>query len=360
MTKQLPGKIYSAALLLSLLFIPEGSASAFQVQDSTGKRIVITVVGDIMLGTSFPSASFLPPGNDPVPLLAEVADTLKYSDITAGNLEGAFLDGGEPNKKCRDTTKCYLFRMPESYAGALKFSGFDFISLANNHTGDFGWPAVSRTKEILDSLGIRYAGLTDIPYAIIEKDSVIYGFCAFAPNAGTLNLTDIEGAAALVRYLADSCDIVIVSFHGGAEGADFQRVPKATEYFYGEDRGDVHLFAHTMIDNGADVVFGHGPHVTRATEVYKDRFIAYSLGNFCTYRRINVLGVNGIAPIIRLNLEKSGKLVSGNIIPVYQGSDRVVRIDPEMRVVRKIRELNSLDFPDDVSEVTEEGEIKYK
>jgi hypothetical protein len=73
-----------------------------------------------------------------------------------------------------------------------------------------------------------------------------------------------------------------------------------------------------MIDNGADVVFGHGPHVTRAIEVYKDRFISYSLGNFCTYGRFNLAGPNGIAPIVKLNVDITGKFVSGRIIPVYQ------------------------------------------
>ena len=118
--------------------------------------------------------------------------------------------------------------------------------------------------------------------------------------------------------LADTCDIVIVSFHGGAEGADFQHVPKTNEMFHGENRGDVYNFAHTMIDNGADVVFGHGPHVTRAIEVYKDRFISYSLGNFCTYGRFNLAGPNGLAPIVKINVDTSGRFLSGRIIPVYQ------------------------------------------
>ena len=116
--------------------------------------------------------------------------------------------------------------------------------------------------------------------------------------------------------LSDTCDVVIVSFHGGAEGADFQHVPKAMEIFHGENRGDVYNFAHTMIDNGADVVFGHGPHVTRAIEVYQDRFISYSMGNFCTYGRINLAGPNGLAPIVKINVDTTGRFLSGRIIPV--------------------------------------------
>jgi hypothetical protein len=75
--------------------------------------------------------------------------------------------------------------------------------------------------------------------------------------------------------------------------------------FYGEDRGDVYEFAHSLIDAGADIIFGHGPHVTRAVEVYK-KFIAYSLGNFCTYGGINVSGINGWSPILKSIHKQSG------------------------------------------------------
>ncbi len=106
-------------------------------------------------------------------------------------------------------------------------------------------------------------------------------------------------AEEIVRHLADTCDIVIVSFHGGAEGANYQHVTKDYEMYYTENRGNVYSFAHRMIDAGADVIFGHGPHITRAVEVYNERFIAYSLGNFCTYGRFNLSGPNGIAPVIK-------------------------------------------------------------
>ncbi len=324
------------------------------------RKIVITGVGDIMLGTSYPSFKYLPPHNNPDLLLENVADTLSSSDITFGNLEGSFLNSGEAVKKCRDTTACYLFRMPESYVSALVHSGFDILSLANNHFGDFGLPGRIRTMKMLDSLGIYYGGLIEHPYSIFEKDSVIYGFCAFAPNAGAMDINDISEAGDIVSLLSDTCDIVIVSFHGGAEGADFQNVTKSIEIFHGESRGDVHAFAHAMIDRGADVVFGHGPHVTRAVEVYNDRFISYSLGNFCTYGRFNLAGPNGIAPIIKIVVDKSGRFISGRIIPVYQPWSGGVFIDQSRRVINKIKELTSNDFPDAAITISDNGEIFYK
>jgi hypothetical protein len=327
---------------------------------SAERKIVITGVGDIMLGSAFPDSKLLPPSDNPYLLLQSVADTLSSSDITFGNLEGSFLDRGDPWKKCRDTTICYLFRMPERYVSAIASSGFDILSVANNHFGDFGVPGRTRTKHILDSVGIYYAGLVEHPWSIFSKDSILYGFCAFAPNSGTVNLNETENAAEIVRMLADTCDIVIVSFHGGAEGADFQRVPKTTEIFHGENRGDVYKFAHTMIDNGADVVFGHGPHVTRAIEVYRNRFISYSMGNFCTYGHINLAGPNGLSPIIKLNVTPGGEFLSGRIIPCYQTWPGGVKYDYNRKVINKIRDLMAADFPDGLINLSESGEISYK
>jgi poly-gamma-glutamate capsule biosynthesis protein CapA/YwtB (metallophosphatase superfamily) len=351
------GNCYSSGFAVSFHL-----AEIFSKQDTAfdQRKVVITGVGDIMLGSSFPSARFLPPHNNPFLLLESVSDTLESSDITFGNLEGSFLNNGEPEKKCKDTTKCYLFRMPEKYISALTASGFDILSLANNHFGDFGKASRIRTKEILDSAGIHYGGLIEHPWSIFRKDSILYGFCAFAPNAGTMNINNLSEAVRIVKKLADTCNIVIVSFHGGAEGADFQHVPKTNEIFYGEDRGNVYNFAHTMIDSGADVVFGNGPHVTRAIEVYRNRFIAYSLGNFCTYGRFNLAGPNGIAPIIKVYTDINGRFLSGRIIPVYQPWPGGVKIDPERRVIDKIRELTAVDFPEAVVKISQNGDITYK
>ena len=97
-----------------------------------------------------------------------------------------------------------------------------------------------------------------------------------------LLMNDIENAEKIVRNLKKANQIVIVSFHGGSEGEKNQHVTKKTEIFYGQNRGNVYQFAHRMIDAGADIVIGHGPHVVRAVELYNNKFIAYSLGNFCT------------------------------------------------------------------------------
>jgi hypothetical protein len=318
------------------------------------------LTGDIMPGTSFPDNSYLPPGDDPWPLISEVAPILSEAFIAAGNLEGPLTDTGVLAKNCRDTTSCYAFRIPERYGSMLTGAGFDILSLANNHIGDFGPEGRNRTAWLLDSLGIASAGLDSSPYTIIRRDSLTIGFAAFSPNKGTPYISDYPFMQELVSFLDDTCDIVLVSFHGGAEGKEFENVTGEREYFYGEDRGNVVEFARLAVESGADIVFGHGPHVTRAIEVYRNRFIAYSLGNFLTYRRFNLSGPNGIAPIVKVSVEPDGMFRDAVIIPLYQDRNGHVRVDPHKRVIARLRELIEMDFPDSYITVSDEGFVELK
>ncbi|MBR9921388.1 MAG: CapA family protein [Bacteroidetes bacterium] len=336
------------------------SLSATETTEADTRLITVVGVGDMMLGTNYPSTSYLP-ANGGKDLLADVEDILKSADITFGNLEGTILDSGGTPKRCNNPDLCYVFRSPESYVEHFSKAGFDFLSLANNHSGDMGAAGRSKTKEVLDEAGIAYAGLAGTDeYALIVKDSITYGLAAFAPNRGTCDIRNISRASAIVKELAEKADIVIVSFHGGAEGAKHQHMTRKTEYYYGEDRGNVYKFAHAMVDAGADVIFGHGPHVTRAMELYKDRFIAYSLGNFCTYGRFNVRGQNGIAPIVKLYLDEEGMFLQGEVIPIYQAKTHGPKIDDSKRVINTLRELNRVDMPDSPLLLTEEGLLMKK
>lgn len=330
---------------------------AVQSADTT---LSIIGVGDMMLGTNYPSASYLP-ANGGKDLLADVSGLLRSADLTFGNLEGTILDEGGVPKRCNNPNLCYVFRSPESYIDHFTDAGFDVLSIANNHSGDFGAEGRLRTKETLKAAGIYYAGLAGTDESVIfEKNGIKYGFCAFAPNRGTCDLRNLSYAKGIVAKLAETCDIVIVSFHGGAEGASHQNVPKKTETYYGENRGDVHAFSHTVIDAGADIVFGHGPHVTRSIELYKDRFIAYSLGNFCTYGRFNLRDAAGIAPIIELSVNKKGLFVEGKIIPIYQQKTHGPKIDSQKRAITKIQELTRQDFPDTPLTIENDGKISRK
>jgi poly-gamma-glutamate capsule biosynthesis protein CapA/YwtB (metallophosphatase superfamily) len=314
-------------------------------------------VGDMMLGTNYPSASYLPPKGGST-MLADVKDLLKSADITFGNLEGTILDSGGKAKQCRNPSACYVFRSPESYVTHFVDAGFDFLSIANNHSGDFGQTGRSKTKEVLDKAEIAYAGLAGTDeYAIVEKDGMTYGMCAFSPNWGTCSIHDLSKARQIVKKLDEQCDVVIVSFHGGAEGEKHQHVPKRKETYYGENRGDVHQFSHTVIDAGADIVFGHGPHVTRAMELYKDRLICYSLGNFCTYGRFNLRGAAGYAPIVAVTVDEKGAFVGGKVTPIYQQKAHGPKIDPQNRAITKLIELTKSDFPNTSLQINKDGTL---
>ncbi len=323
--------------------------------------ITIAAVGDIMLGTSYPEKSYLPHENNPYPLMSSLFEILSVPDLTFGNLEGPFSDNAKLAKKCRDTTKCYAFRVPESYAGVLDSAGFNMLSIANNHIGDFGYEAKLTTSAILDSMNISYAGTDDYPWTVRTIfDTLKVGFCAFAPNKGTVNLHDVKRVEEIISMLEDSCDIVVVSVHGGGEGAENQHVTREEEYYYGENRGNIYEFAHRIVDLGADIVLGHGPHVSRALEMYRGRLIAYSLGNFCTYRRFNLQGPNGYAPVIYVCLNKNGEFLCGKIIPVYQNNKGHVKQDPEKRAIFKMQELSLTDFPESKLVVDGDGNITIK
>lgn len=330
-------------------------SDSLRIQKDT---LVLIGVGDIMMGTNFPDDTRLPPDNG-AGLMRSVEEVLADADLTIGNLEGVLLDSGGTVKSCKDPKLCYAFRSPVSYVANLTRAGFDIMSLANNHAGDFGNEGRQSTMQTLDSAGIAHAGQLTHPYTIYTRDGIVYGFTAFAPNSGCVPLNDVENARYIIQHLDSIADIVIVSFHGGAEGAQHQHVPRKKEIFHGEDRGDVYALARAWIDAGADIIFGHGPHVTRAVDVYKGRFIAYSMGNFCTYRGINIAGVNGLAPIVKVFTNRSGEFITAQIIPTFQTFDKGVQIDPDKRVIRLVRELSEKDFPESEIQIDDNGLINY-
>ncbi len=303
-------------------------------------------VGDMMLGTNFPKKEYLPPNNDPRPYISEAIPYLQDADVTFGNLEGCFLDEGPVVKQCKDTTKCYAFKMPEIYAPIFKEAGFDLLNLANNHIRDFGNAGLTTTKYHLNQLGLNWAGLLEKPIDTIRVKGLKIGFAGFSPNTGTVDINDIPNAIKIVSELKNECDIVIVSFHGGAEGSKHQHVTRENEIFYGENRSNVYEFAHKMIDAGADIIFGHGPHVCRAIEIYKGRFIAYSLGNFASYSRFNLSSPNDLAPIVKIFTNNKGEFIKGQVIPFKQVKNVALMYDQNNSVIYKIKDLTTIDFPE--------------
>lgn len=320
--------------------------------------ISIIAVGDMMLGTNYPNNSYLP-RNLGKQQLERIDSLLAGSDILFGNLEGVILNEGGEHKTCKNPKACYIFRSPEYMASRIKEAGFNLMSVANNHAGDFGLTGRKNTSHVLDSLEINFAGNRIKPFTIFKIDGMKYGFAAFSPNVGTPSINNLDSAVSTVHHLDSLVDIIIISFHGGAEGADYTHVPKKNEYFYGENRGNVYKFAHAMIEAGADVLIGHGPHVPRAIEVYKKRIIAYSLGNFCTYGRFNLRGNNGLAPILKVKINSKGEFMKGRVESATQMGAGTPTPDPTKKAAKLIKKLTEEDFPESEVEVDESGNIFY-
>ncbi len=294
-----------------------------------------------MIGTDYPENHL--PDDDGIGFLAAVTPVLSAADLAFGNLEGVLVDGGEPGKKCSNPSACYLFRSPTRYAQHYKNAGIDALSLANNHARDFDEEGRTSSMQAIAALGMHHSG-REGDFASLVTGDLTVAFLAYAVTKNSNLLLDYEIAFDTIAAQAAEHDIVVVSFHGGAEGADATHIPFAEEEYYGEPRGDVVRFARGAIDAGADLIIGHGPHVVRGMERYKERLIAYSLGNFATYYGISVAGIKGIAPILTVTLDGNGQFLAGQITSTVQLRPAGPSIDDKQRALNLIRGLSIEDF----------------
>ncbi len=320
---------------------PIPQPAAVPERDLAAKRITIAAVGDMMLGTDYPENHL--PDDDGVSFLAHVIPILADADVAFGNLEGVLVDGGEPGKKCSNPAACYLFRSPSRYVDHFVNAGFDVLSLANNHARDFGEDGRLASMETLAAAGVHHSGLEG-DFASFTINDLDVALLAFAVTKNSNMMLDYEIAAETVAEHAGRHDVVVVSFHGGAEGRDVTRLPFAEEEYFGEPRGDVVKFSRLMVDAGADLVVGHGPHVVWAVERYRNRLIAYSLGNFATYYGISVEGIKGIAPILVATLDGEGNFIEGKIHSTIQRRPDGPSIDEKGRALNLMRSLSIRDF----------------
>ncbi len=307
----------------------------------TAGSVSIIGVGDIMLGSNYPAA-YLPDTN----ILKNIESVLKDADITVGNLEGTLFDRGGTPKKCADPKICTLFRTPSSYGQYLADAGFDYLNLANDHINDFGEQGIMATAVNLEELNIKFSGIENkFETAILKKNGVKYGFVSFAASTAAVKLNDYAKAKRLIAQTKEKTDIVIVMFHVRTEGRQAEHLSFSTEISHGENRENVVEFARLAVDSGADVVFGQVPRITRAVELYKNRFISYGSGSLAAYTATDNEGIGGIAPIFKIITDKQGKFISGTIIPITQAGDKTPKIDPEKTVIERIIYLNRSDFP---------------
>jgi hypothetical protein len=336
----------------------------------------LAFVGDINLGTAT-----LPDGVPPDSgrgLLDRARPSLS-GDLVVGNFEGVLADSGTSTKclvrnvrlKTKRSRKlvadslvtrpnCYAFRTPTLLAPRLIEAGFTHMNLANNHANDLGGAGRVSTERILDSLGIRlYGPLGKISVDTIRRgDSLTtVGLIGFTTYPYAYDLLDIGRSAAVVDSVRPLVDLLLVTFHGGAEGVKALRTGQAAESLGAEPRGDLRRWARAVIDAGADAVIGHGPHVLRGIEFYRGRLIAYSLGNFLTYRGFNLAGPLGVTGVLQLEFTGDRALRRARLVPMVQVPRRGPIPDPDGTALQLVRRLSAEDFGASAALISDNGEI---
>ena len=339
-------KAVAAAVILVLTCLAGPAHVRGAPEDLPGKDnapLTVKAVGDIMMGSMHPARKMPKDGGQS--LFLGVRERLRGSDIVFGNLEGPLIDNGTPQKCSVESTRCFEFFTPTSYVNHLKETGFTVLSVANNHINDCGEAGIESTFNSLKWSGLAVCGGRNEASLVIRGTRVAIACFSYNTSDHSHSILDLETAYGIVSRLKREHNIVIVSFHGGAEGKGATRTLDREEVFLGENRGNVVKFARTVVDAGADMVIGHGPHVLRAMEVYRGKLIAYSLGNFLTYKMFNVRGVSGISIILSARIDpKTGDFLGGEMIPVKLSADGVPAIDPNGRALDIMNSLITRDI----------------
>ncbi|KRE79369.1 CapA family protein [Arthrobacter sp. Soil763] len=240
----------------------------------------IAFVGDVMLGrlvndrlrTADPAYSW----GDTLPIL-------RRADLRIANLECVLADGGAP-----EPGKVFTFRSDLKNVHALATAGIDAVSLANNHVLDYGANAFREMMPALDAAGILHAGAgEDLAAAqrpaVLRAGGTAVGFVAFTDNepdwdaaarSPGVHYVPVAGPGdraerllELVRETSSGVQLLIVSAHWGGNWGS-------------EPLPEHRALARRLVDAGADVVFGHSPHIVRGVEFYRDRPVIYGAGDF--------------------------------------------------------------------------------
>ncbi len=296
----------------------------------------------------------LPP--DPTIFFAQLGPTLQRPDLMIGNLEGALTDRGA--SKCGGgSLDCFAFRSPPAYARLFQQAGFDLMSMANNHSMDFGPQGFADTQAALRAAGLQFTGQADQVTVVAVPGSRV-AVVGLAPYPGFGPMDAPAAAAALVRKAAAAAPIVVVVFHGGGEGVAFQHVPAGDETDFGEDRGNVRQIAHIAVDNGADLVLGDGPHVLRGMEFYRGRPIAYSAGNLVGYKVLADHDALGVGMILRVAVGLDGRFDSASVTPTRMNASTGAAVeDPQRQAIAVLNRLSAADFGASAARVAGNGAV---
>lgn len=299
-------------------------------------EITISMVGDVLLAAGV--EKYIQSHGSDYPW-QEVRPVFAGSDFVLGNLECAVATGGEPMEN-----KQFTFRaQPDVLAGAVR-AGVDIFTLANNHVLDFGRQAMLETIANLDHYGIKHTGAgINLEQAtrpvILEQNGVRLGVLSYTmifpegwwvagpSNPGIASGHDMNSVIADVKALRSQVDLLVVSIHWGVQLADHPRPNEQT-------------LAYMLVDAGADLVFGHHPHVLQGLEYYNDSLIAYSAGNFIFTTPRSMKARQGM--ILQVRAGHKGVL-EAVVVPtlVDAGRAKVLQGEDREQVLRRLETLSA-------------------
>ena len=282
--------------------LPEETEPAIQT-------LTLSFVGDCMFASNHGhfqknGFNYYAQTNDPSYFLQNFQDIFFNDDLTIGNCEGVLSDS-ELQEKAVTTEIAFWFKGPSSNAEIFRAGGIDFASVVNNHSHDFGQQGSDDTEKSLEAVGVIPGKRDTVSYLTI-KEQKIGILCCSLYSYGYVDDILIK----LREMKRENCDLCIIYFHGGIENVT---VPEDWKI----------KACHKLVDAGADMIIGSHPHMLQPVELYKNKLIVYSLGNFCfggnTHPPKNTAVYQAIFTI------DQGKLVSreDKFIPctVYTGSD---------------------------------------
>lgn len=306
MTRFLMGAV-TLLFLFSILIIPldhtgknTGDSLATRLLEITGVKenpnnlVTITIGGDVMLGRSV-MAKALDVDDFNYPFL-KIADVTKNTDVTFVNMENAIVENCP--KVYADTFK--FCGLPEMLEG-LNFAGIDVVTLANNHSSNYGESGLEETKTHLENYGIDYVGLDNL--VIKEIKDIKFGFLGFyfLVNEPT------EGDFKLIRESKKKVDVLIVGVHWGDEYGPADQ--------FSPDPLDTQVeWAQEMLKQGVDVIAGHHPHYVQRSDVFEGKPVYYSLGNLVFDQMWSEQTKTGL--LIKLTF-KNGEIVEEERINTY-------------------------------------------
>ena len=370
------GSLVRSSVVATILTIVTAAAASSQVtpflepssKPDTG-LVRVCAGGDVTLGTNLdtlwakratrtlktPVALYPSPDS----LLRPLSGLLEGADIVLLNIEGAIGTGRTRSKCGPRSTACFAFRMPESAAPALRGVApwAEVVgNVANNHAADAGAVGAARTRVLLTRAGVHVTGADSEPTLVATSRGDTVAILGF----GTSGFPDVRDLPAVSRFVARAAGRyrrVIVTMHLGTEGGGAQRTTDTTEYLLGADRGNPIAFASAVVEAGAALVIGHGPHVIRAVEWKGEALVAYSLGNLLTYGPFSFREPNNRGAVLCASLDALGGVHDVVLQPTVQRAPGRVAPDPTRRSVTLADSLSVIDFGESAAEFRMDGSV---